>query len=339
MKSILLAILILVSCAVFGNTIDLLKTDQDVEKFIGNQYKLTYPDGYGKNYYVFTIAKPDSVWQDVTCDSTIQNLEFKHWQKLDFNKDGNTDLFAAFYIKNTYGGWGDFTTCAIIDEGNNKFLLREIPGNNNFFCHAAIPATIGGEPVIFYRHHVLKAIEASDKTEGELIDTAAHLYDITKIDTLLYKLGGFIEISKGKPSLKKISSIGFSTGPCFIDCPRFDLNINISGTASYHLNESIEEKEGEFRGTIKIQDLSKLIALLDYIDVDQLENSYDIAATDMQSSRLEIRFSDGSKKIIKDYGMQGTLGLERVYEILDGFRKNQQWKATKLHKVKKRKQI
>ena len=333
MKYVFLTALMFLSCFAFANKIDSLKTDQDIEVFISKQYSITYQGRY--NYYNFTIARPDSVFDNYSCDSILPGREFKHWEKTDFNKDGNTDLFAAFYIKNIYGGWARFITCAIIDEGNHKFLVRQIPGNSNFYCYAVMPAIIGGDAFLLYRHHVIKWIEKPYQPESSIDDTSADVSDIVKTDTLLYKFGGFVEMSR--PSQKVISAVFFSTSFCFGSCPSFDLEINNDGIAGYFLREGMEDKESNSTGIIRKEDLNQLKSLITYINVDILDSSYAVLATDHQSSILTVKFTDGSKKIIKDYGLQGTLGLERVYEILDGFRKNQQWKPTKFNKTKARK--
>jgi hypothetical protein len=48
--------------------------------------------------------------------------------------------------------------------------------------------------------------------------------------------------------------------------------------------------------------------------------------TDDQTAWLRIRFSDGTVKEIKDYGLKGTFGLRLIYSIFFDLRSNQDWK-------------
>ena len=48
--------------------------------------------------------------------------------------------------------------------------------------------------------------------------------------------------------------------------------------------------------------------------------------TDGQTCGLKITYDNGKTKIIHDYGLIGTFGLDRTYEMLFNLRKNQTWK-------------
>jgi len=50
--------------------------------------------------------------------------------------------------------------------------------------------------------------------------------------------------------------------------------------------------------------------------VKELKNNYSVNWTDDQTSTLTIIFKDHSRKVIRDYGMQGTFGLSAMYTKL-----------------------
>ena len=135
----------------------------------------------------------------------------------------------------------------------------------------------------------------------------------------------------------KYTQIEYEAGPCFGSCPMFKMTINPDRTAVFeaeHFNFSKgfsksdfdKPREGTFKGTIKEEDYKKLTALIDDLNVKSLNDKYgthDI--TDLPTSYLRLKFSDGSEKNIEDYGKQGTEKLVTVYRFFEDLRNNQQW--------------
>ncbi len=59
--------------------------------------------------------------------------------------------------------------------------------------------------------------------------------------------------------------------------------------------------------------------------INSTKDKYAVNWTDDQASILEITFDNGKVKKIYDYGLIGTFGLDRVYQLLFKLRENQKW--------------
>ncbi|WP_027379135.1 DUF6438 domain-containing protein [Chryseobacterium daeguense] len=139
----------------------------------------------------------------------------------------------------------------------------------------------------------------------------------------------------------KYSKIEYNATACFGFCPIFKMTINPDRTAVFdaeHFNftdkpskdEFSKTREGTFTGTIKEEDYNKLIALLDGLDVKNLNEKYgERNISDLPSSYLSITFADGTSKHVEDYGKHGSEKLAEVYKFFEDLRKNQQWTKVK----------
>ena len=310
-----------------ANRIDSLKTGKDVESFISPLLK----QKYNTPYFKFHLEKPDSVNSYFTCDSTIEWAS-DMWQKADFNKDGLTDLFTIIYQQDTVNSHSpQYKVYVVIAQKNNKYQLNEIPEYFMFNCYSAKPIVVNNYPCILYRHYKtdytidsLPGIDTTNRMAMPRIKT--NYFEVGRTDTLIYKFGGFIELSAINKNIPAIKSVYYETTPCFGFCPIFSLNIFNDGTAYYIRNENLDETSGNFRGKINPIQLNEIIDLLRYIPITNLDNYYSVNATDMQSCKLKVYFVDGSVKEINDYGLQGTLGLVRLYDLFFALRLNQKWK-------------
>lgn len=324
---LILAFFLCCSVQVKANKIDSLKTDKDVENFISPILK----QKYDIPYYIFQLSKPDSVQNYFGCDSTIE-WESGKWQKADYNQDGLADLFAIIYQQDTVNSsHPEYKVYVVIAQKNNQYQLIEIPGYYMFNCYAAKPIMVNNCPCIQYRHYrtdyTLDTLPGMDTIYGVPMPRIRTNYFETGItDTLIYKFGGFVELKTTGKNIPAIKSIYYETTPCFGTCPVFTLNIFSDGTAYYHRHENYDEFSGNFRGQINQTQLEEIFALLDYIYIPNLKNDYEVSATDMQSCNLKVYFIDGSVKEINDYGLRGTLGLVRLYDLLFALRLNQKWK-------------
>jgi hypothetical protein len=318
-----------------ANKIDSLKTGKDVESFISSLVK----QKYDCRYCIFHLAKPDSVNSYFSCDSTIE-LESDTWQKTDFNKDGLTDLFAIIYEHDTVNShFPQYKVYVVIDQKNNKYQLNEIPDYFMINCYSVKQIFIDNEPCLIYRHfrtdYTVDTLPGVDTFQIPLDSagrtmtmpkTQVNYFQVGKTDTLVYKIGGFVELKRKNQKSPEIESIYFETTPCFGDCPIFDLKIFKDGHATYVRHEGLTEPYGNFKCVINLTQLKEIIDLIKYLNILDLENYYGVNATDMQTVKLSINFSDGKTKNIEDYGLQGTMGLVRLYNLLFELRLNQKWK-------------
>ena len=148
---------------------------------------------------------------------------------------------------------------------------------------------------------------------------------------LIFKFGDFIEFNKS-PKTYKIEKIEYTTGMCFGTCPAFSIEINKDrkGTfkAEYYNTKTKNSKEvnGTFKTDINEKSYSEIIGLLNYIDFPNLKDDYSVSWTDDQTCNLTITYNNGQKKKIKDYGLIGTYGLDRLYQLFFELRFNQNWK-------------
>jgi hypothetical protein len=73
-----------------------------------------------------------------------------------------------------------------------------------------------------------------------------------------------------------------------------------------------------------------LIALLDGLNVKSLNDKYGSRnITDLPTSYLRIKFTDGTVKNVEDYGKRGTEKLSQIYKFFEDLRLNQQWTKVK----------
>ena len=65
--------------------------------------------------------------------------------------------------------------------------------------------------------------------------------------------------------------------------------------------------------------------MLNYIYFETLQDNFAVTWTDDQTATLKITYDSGKVKSISDYGLIGTYGLDRVYQLLYELRENQKW--------------
>lgn len=323
MKRFLLALLVCIcfSKATLANKIDSLRTDENTEQFIRSLFEKTFK----MNYYTFSFKRPDSVLKLIPCDSTILNWETKSWQKIDFNKDGLTDLFAAIYKRDTINSVAArYTIYIVMDKGNNQYELQEIPEFHIINCYAAKPIFINNDPYILYRHYKTEyTVDSLPKDSMPGIDNY-HYFEVGKTDTLLYKYGAFVELNTTKLS-PAVKSVFFETTSCLGFCPVFKINL-FNNSNGYYTPEYWNEKEGNFQAMVRRKELNEIFGLIRYLGFPALKNYYSTEGTDYPSCSTTVFFTDGSVKKIVDYGQQGTQGLVRLYKLFFLLRENQDWK-------------
>ncbi|AYL94786.1 DUF6438 domain-containing protein [Mucilaginibacter celer] len=305
MKFLFFFLLLFATQIVSANTIDDLKTNADVARFVfaiaKKQNKIRKGD--------VIILPADSLFANNGCYQEAHKMNCKTWEKADFNNDGKTDLLV-------YVVWKDDNTSllAVIDNGDDTFkpvyVIRKYLGLLPDFPLAK-PMMINGTQMLLYR-----ACSGGDpsfkKTKGA-----------QATDTLIFKFGNFIEYNP-KPSTAAITGVHVETTMCFGTCPVFKLDVAADGTTTYTATKYNPET-GVFTGTIDQEKLTQILSLINYIDVQKLDNNYSVDWTDDQTIKLKVQFADGSVKEITDYGMQGTYGLRYLYQIFFGLRAGQTW--------------
>ena len=300
------------SQSVFGNAIDSLKTNEDVLVFFRSIDEKMRDDLFRK----LEIRSTDSIIKHYNCDGIFEKWKAANWEKTDFNRDGNTDIIAILYWSpRSQYSISEYEIYIAIDKGNNTFKLTRLTRGNFSNCEVAKPSTIGNDQVLLYYHK--KDWQGNTNNYGDT-------YSAKQTDTLIFKDDGFIEWNT-RPAHYEVRSIIFKTYGCFGSCPVFEMKINDNGKATFNAI-AYNKQKGRFTTIIKKENLSEIISLINYIDLKKLKDQYTVSWTDDAGCNLIVKFNDGSVKKIYDYGMIGSFGLSRLYELFEQLRENQDWK-------------
>jgi hypothetical protein len=304
-KSLLISLcFILSSTFSFANKVDDLKTDNDVLKFIVSIDTNMINPKYSKN---IKIVPTEHILNDNNCDPNTTTWGIKNWVKTDFNNDGRTDLLVILV-------WDDYSSFVAIDKGNNTFQLIRIYYSG--FEECELTNTIKKDNYQLVLFHVSKDVRKKD---------GSFRYDkISETDSLIYKFNDFVELNRN-PANYKINSISFSTSGCFGTCPQFEINIDNKGHAGYVAGIYAEKEQGTYHCKVRRQILDTLSAMINYINIKNLKNNYDVSWTDFPTCVIKVKFSDGSVKEINDYGELGTFGLRALYGYFFKLRQSQEW--------------
>lgn len=117
----------------------------------------------------------------------------------------------------------------------------------------------------------------------------------------------------------------FRTGYCYGSCPVFSIKIDKDRNAVYEA-KTYNPKQGKFSASLEYDKSEAIFDLLNYLDVKKLNDTYSVSWTDDQTCWLRVKFSDGTVKEIRDYGLKGTFGLRLLYSVFLDLRNNQEWK-------------
>lgn len=310
MRRILLsALLLLVTSQImfgqkFPSKIDSINDGKDVEQLIRR---------FGENYEKFSL-KPIGTFQasygrDSQCKQIADSLKItKSFYKADLDNNGYTDLLAI-------GDYYDFVIFVVLNYGNDSLVLNRLTRRS--FQECTYPVIINDG----IRYYYFSQPDWRQKNQQSSL----------QYKDLVFRFGDFIE-KNSHPANYSIEKIEYQTSICFGTCPKFFLSIDQDQSAVFKAelyNENpntSKEIKGEFFTTLNDSSYLEIINLLNYIDFPKLEDKYAVNWTDDQSSILTITYNDGHVKTIKDYGMIGTYGLDRLYQLLFALRFNQDWK-------------
>jgi len=292
-SKLLLLFLLLLSKQVLSNKIDDLKTDQEVTEFVKTMNPQFAKDKYGR----FAIKATDSIARDLNCNGIFKSWNIKNWEKADITNDGLTDLLFVAY-------WYDYISYAFIDMGNNNFRLIRFSKNTFEPCELIKPIKIGSENYL----KIFRKTAVPDTLNKEQL----RYKDLMITDTLVFKFDSFTELSQLKNQGNEIESIELKTDYCFGSCPVFELTLYKNGKANF-IGKDYMQLKGKSSKRLPRKYFEDVTDLATYIDVRNLKNNYAVTWTDDQTATLTVVFKDKSQKVIVDYGMQGTFGLNAIY--------------------------
>lgn len=275
------------------NKIDDIKNASEIEKLLSTIDQ--------KRFELFTVNE-SLKFEKRYCEEFADTAKAEPWTKVDFDNNGYTDLLVIGKIY-------DHSVIVILDLSENNFVVKSLTQESFRDCTFPVVQKTGEQPTITYYTNI------AYYSVG-LLPPAA---------TLIYKFGGFIELNES-PKTYKIEKIEYRASGCFGPCPSFELFINSNRSALFKPVYFNKRKKGTYRGKIETSQFNELIDLLNYLDFPMLKNDYYVTWTDDQKSFLTITYDGGKVKKIEDYGLIGTFGLKRVYEILFDLRENQVWR-------------
>lgn len=281
-----------------ANFIDSIQTAKQITDLISKI------DNRYKDFKVNETLKFENRYSGKNYKKIADSLNVQPWTKADFDNNGLTDILII-------GNWYDHSIICILDK-DGKYEIKPITRRS--FQDCTFPIVENGKIKYYFE---------SEPERGKWEEERK-----LKQIKLVYKFGDFIEENQ-TPANHEIEKIEYSTTGCFGTCPIFDLTINSDKTAKWNAKMYNKIKDKEVSGNLssKVTDdkYNNIVDLLNYIDFEMLQDNYAVNWTDDQSSTLKITYDNGKVKLIHDYGLIGTYGLDRVYQLLFELRENQKW--------------
>ncbi|AXT19244.1 hypothetical protein D7030_13520 [Flavobacteriaceae bacterium AU392] len=286
---------------IYSNQIDNLNNTEEVLQFVKSFNK----DFINDKYAEFQIRSTKEISKDLNCGGLFNKWSIKNWEKIDLNNDNLTDLIVIGYLY-------DYFTIAIIDKNQGDYKIHRINKNPFEKCELVKPIKVEGENQLKIFHKKYTQTGLFEFDSKNLIDTLSFKYDdILELNDVLENYN--------------IKSIQLKTSYCFGSCPVFTLKMYKNGNVEYKGEEYVDYK-GEYKTKFPIKRFNTLAAILNYIRVKELKDTYAVTWTDDQTAFLEIEFKNGEVKKIKDYGLQGTYGLRTIYNKMIEIGTKTKWK-------------
>jgi hypothetical protein len=303
MKTVLLFLLL--ACPQLGwssNRIDSLQTNEDVLGFL----KSIDENFRSGKFKPIEVRSADILRRDVNCNGLADEWQINTWEKADFNGDGRTDLLVILY-------WYNYGVHVVMDRGDGTYRLETLSHNVNKKCEVAKPLRWDDRDVLLV-HQEKYTFGKDGRPSGIYYET----------DTLVYQYGGFIELNT-KAERAGIDSVLFRAGHCQGSCPVFSIRFDKNGQAALAAG-AYNPKQGTFHANLHKKDLENLLGIIGYLSLKKLSDQYRVHWTNDQTVWLTIWYSDGTVKEIEDYGMHGTYGLRRLFNMFFELRRSQEWK-------------
>ncbi|CAN5302282.1 hypothetical protein BH09BAC3_BH09BAC3_19070 [soil metagenome] len=279
-------ILLLFPTIVFCQSITGIKTEKQAGDFVKENFKYCE-----LKYDEFII---DSV-----------NSRYDCFKAGDFNHDGIKDLllFGKAHVTKDSTVYKEDEIAIILGDRKKP---RKVIFSYGFFSRFEgdiIPypraISIGNKDYVLIRYDITEPLRQTVQTH---------------YDTFFIKNDHVIPFAS-KPSNKIVTSIEFKTTRCFGTCPVFELKIDENLDGMYRGIEYVDRK-GEYKITVEDKDWVYLTSLIKNLKVENLKDEYDVEWSDCPTVFLTIRYKDGYKKTVTDYGPLGSFGLCVLYDYL-----------------------
>lgn len=273
------------------NKIDSLNTAKEVQEFLDNdQNKI--------NYYLNVEEK---INYDSYCKVIADSLNCKqNWEKADFDGNGLTDLLIT---GNTTEG---SKTIYILDKGHH-FESKNISKGK------------------LYEQCSFSSIK-DNKIEYQSVKILSRLGFLSNLikENLIYKYGGFIEENTA-PKRHNILEIEFETSGSYRNNFVLKMEIVSNGDITWTSRNDGFLTAGIYRAKISQAKFKEIADVLNYINFENLADSYEANYSDAATTYLKITYDNLKVKNIRDNGGMGTRGLRKLYDLLNDLKGNQQW--------------
>lgn len=306
------------------NGVERLRTDSDVVQFVKS------------HAYRYVGERNSKHWQDVGLDIFGRhgiyrdklNTDDRHftdsvtrrqWIVEDFNDDQQKDLVFYGRIGSTIGV---FVFIPENDSAGQVIFLTDIFANH-------FPNSIESIKKDGTNWFILGSFIRPEWGSKEIKPMRERYYK----DTLVYKFGGFVEYNKKPEAGPSFDSVHFRTISTWSYSSDYFMRLYKNGTAEYIRNrDSVDAKNNRIylleKLTTKI-DVSEWKSLFDYMKFETLNDDYRFDASDQTTAIVTVYYSNGKKKMVRDYGMRGNFGLQALYHKLYEFSKTGDWQLVK----------
>ncbi len=242
---------------------------------------------------------------------TISRLK---WIKLDVNNDGRKDIIINGYTKAQIG-----------KHAINVFhLFIFLQTDSGYSRVSLIPMYAENTPYYFNivrvgREKLIEVVSAG--MDDGFFDPENPI----KRDTLVYMQGTYVNYNR-YPSQKPFKTFAWYYNSAWSNEGVFfqldDKGNLIKKKGAWWKPETVIE-----RSSLKKNELTKIIRLVDYVHPWKLEKYYSKGLRDNGKINLIIDYADGARKEIKDDSRSyGTYGLKAIYDALYAITMNAQWK-------------
>lgn len=280
-----------------GNEVDSIASEEAANAFIE---QVT-----GKDYY--KIAGDSLLWSDL---GMVVDKKFEKWHVSDVNNDGLNDLVAN--IKS----FSDLQGLVILGALDGHYQYRTFV-SRRFDSRAGLRWVGEGDTQL--------ELTRLHRDPLNKPDTMYAYQTVVEIDTLVFKYGAFLSMSRSFFG-QEIKKVSLSTMGCFGTCPKMEIEIKESGEALLKAIAYNDKMHGIYQGSVAPGDWERICEIIDYVNPQLLHETYSVPWTDDQTYKLTIVTKDNRRFTIEDYGGLGDVGLEVLYGELLDLRFSQQWK-------------
>lgn len=332
-----------IKAEIISSKIDSLNSKEKVEEYIRDlrfpiiedfePQKLDLTHNYLEKFELKKISDFNREFDSITKIIADSLNITESYYRMDIDNNGFTDLIIIGDNKGCNGGPDgfdqscNFSVYCFMNFGENNIKPIDLILENS--VHKSIVPKFSkdkGFPIL----EIHEPAEFNWKKEK--------ISDYKKIE-LTYEFGSLIEYNNN-PQVYDIKKVEFKTEISGYKNPLFEISIMNDQTAlldakygnsiyentKVYFRDTIPELKGKFITKVKKTDYDNLIYILNYMNFPKMNDQYSLNQFHSNDCYLKITYDNGKVKEIYDYGMVGTYGLRRVYELLFDLRFNQNWK-------------